>query len=296
MDGRLTTVETNLTHAQDGIVALQSDVVRLKAANVTLHDQINAVDTATNADIAELRSDVVLLEAANVTLNARLEAAEATISELTALVRTLTQTPTSSPSQSPTLSPTTSDPTVSPTSAYPTVPPTQTPTSSPTSRKRIVFVTSETYTGSLGGILGADLKCQDLAGKAGVSGTFKAWLSSSTSWPAKDFVKSDVPYVMTNGIQVANDWQDLTDFNLDNAITFDEGGVSIEFSYVWTGTDEYGFPDSNGGRTFCSDWTSTSSSAVIGFSGFSFGAWTDVGALYSDELCDNANRLYCFEQ
>ena len=47
-------------------------------------------------------------------------------------------------------------------------------------KERIVFVTSEIYLGNLGGIAGAHSKCQALANAAGISGTFRPWLSSST--------------------------------------------------------------------------------------------------------------------
>eukprot|EP01083_Nonionella_stella_P197664 726502_1 len=44
-------------------------------------------------------------------------------------------------------------------------------------RRRIVFVTSESYTGSqIEGIAGAHSECQTLADAAGLIGTFKAWL------------------------------------------------------------------------------------------------------------------------
>ena len=45
-----------------------------------------------------------------------------------------------------------------------------------------VFVSSQNYTGALGGISGADAICQNCASAAGLTGTFKAWLS--TYWNA----------------------------------------------------------------------------------------------------------------
>eukprot|EP01083_Nonionella_stella_P078538 215006_1 len=74
VEGRLTTVETNLTQAQDGIVALQGDVVRL-----------DVEDSKANANITALASR---LEAAEVTISA----AEATISTLTARLKVLEAT------------------------------------------------------------------------------------------------------------------------------------------------------------------------------------------------------------
>ena len=41
-----------------------------------------------------------------------------------------------------------------------------------------VFVTSTTYTGNLGGLSGADSKCQARATAANLSGVWKAWLST----------------------------------------------------------------------------------------------------------------------
>eukprot|EP01083_Nonionella_stella_P078539 215007_1 len=204
VEGRLTTVETNLTQAQDGIVALQGDVVRL-----------DVEDSKANANITALASR---LEAAEVTISA----AEATISTLTARLKVLEAT------------------------------------------ERIVFVTSVYYTGSLGGIAGAHSKCQDLAGKAELNGTFFPWLSSSTYWPAKDFDKSGGPFVNTKSYKVADDWQDLiTDDGsgyLDNSIAFDEKGGSTS-GLVWTGTSATGMPESAGGD-FCDNWTSNSATSV----------------------------------
>src|SRR5262249_42934796 len=40
-----------------------------------------------------------------------------------------------------------------------------------------VFVTSTTHDGNLGGLDGADAICASLAANAGLSGTYKAWLS-----------------------------------------------------------------------------------------------------------------------
>jgi len=46
-------------------------------------------------------------------------------------------------------------------------------------RPKKVFVSSQTYVGNLGGVAGADSLCQGLATAAGLTGTFKAFLSDS---------------------------------------------------------------------------------------------------------------------
>lgn len=43
-----------------------------------------------------------------------------------------------------------------------------------------IFVTSTTYTGNLGGVVGADIVCTNVATGAGIPGSYKAVLSSST--------------------------------------------------------------------------------------------------------------------
>ena len=243
MDGRLTTVETNLTQAQDGIVALQGDIVRLDEEDDTLH---GLIDTA-NTNITTADNAISMLKS-------RLDASDAIISALTARLQVLE------------------------------------------AGRQFVFVTSKTYSGGeIGGITGAHSKCQALADAAELSGTFKAWLSDSTGYsPDQDFVKSDVPYVTTTGIQVANDWQDLTtNLDIDNPISVTENGNSTSTRQVWTGTDVNGTPKTYGGG-FCNDWRSSDTSlfAVVGNSGNSEQFWTSGGSI----SCRASLRLYCFEQ
>ncbi|TSC66687.1 MAG: hypothetical protein CEO21_126, partial [Microgenomates group bacterium Gr01-1014_80] len=110
----------------------------------------------------------------------------------------------------PTIPP--SSPTPGPTSA-PTVAPTPTPTPTPlppsASYKR-VFETSLTYDGNLGGLAGADSKCQTLADTSGRGGTWKAWLSDSATSVSSRFTHATVSYKLLNGTTIANDWNNLT--------------------------------------------------------------------------------------
>ena len=84
--------------------------------------------------------------------------------------------------------------------------------------EKIVFVTSETYTGALGGLDGADALCQERANDAGWPGTFKAWLSDRDTSVSQRFdrVFYGTPFVRTDGVRVANDWADLTDGTLNH--------------------------------------------------------------------------------
>jgi hypothetical protein len=64
-----------------------------------------------------------------------------------------------------------------------------------------VFVTSTGYPGNLGGLAGADAKCQERATAAGLGGTFKAWLSAAGTGnsAAERLTHATVPYVRVDG-------------------------------------------------------------------------------------------------
>jgi hypothetical protein len=175
------------------------------------------------------------------------------------------------------------------------------PVLAPTALK--VFVTSGTYTGNLGGLTGADQKCQGLANAAGLTGTYKAWLSDSNGGtPDTRFTKSLVPYEQTNSNatnQIASSYSDLTDGNLRQKIEFTEEGklaeVDVSGNLVWTGTLSNGKPS---GFT-CSDWSTKGNNGANQFA--SHGAlsktdytWSGIGAIWT--TCNIALRLYCFQQ
>ena len=154
---------------------------------------------------------------------------------------------------------------------------------------RTVFITNTTYTGaSVGGIDGADAKCQALADAVPLSGTYKAWISDSTTSPSVRFVQDGRPYVLTNGTFVADSWTDLVDGSLDAAINITQTGASNSNRDVWTATN------TNGAYSFssCSDWSSTGGFGTYGESEDTNSQWTNR----SSESCGNSNYLYCFEQ
>nr|MBA3500495.1 hypothetical protein [Deltaproteobacteria bacterium] len=76
-----------------------------------------------------------------------------------------------------------------------------------------VFLTAGQFSGAqIGGLTGADAKCQAEAMAANLTGTYKAWLSDITGSPSTRFTKSTiVPYVRTDGFLLAQSFDDLTD-------------------------------------------------------------------------------------
>ena len=180
---------------------------------------------------------------------------------------------------------------------------------------KTVFVTSETYTGDLGGLAGADEKCNALASDAGLTGTYMAWLSDTSASPATRFTKSStVPYVLVGGTVIANNWDDLITGGLRTQFPqwstesgyfltpFDsDGGSSYE---VWTSTLTDGTFNESDNPYFCSsscnDWTLSSSATAP----CSVGLWflNSLEDYYWTEspipqgFCNKTRRLYCFEQ
>ncbi len=153
-----------------------------------------------------------------------------------------------------------------------------------------IFATSQLYKGDLGGLAGADSKCQALANAAGLAGTWNAWLSTSTV-NAKDRITNQ-KYVRMDHARVAFGIEDLTDNLIANPIGLDENGVQPpENIPVWTGTTGSGVASSD---ARCNDWTNSDVS-VLG----RFGITTSKTATWTHFATFNCNtilRLYCFEQ
>lgn len=186
-------------------------------------------------------------------------------------------------------------------SATPIASPTPSATPLPQSPSyRRVFVTSTTYTGNLGGLSGADAKCQARADAANLGGIWKAWLSSSTEGsPSTRFIKDTGPYKNILGNVIANSWSDLTDQALENSLAVNENGALQNITEpwnVWTNTWTSGSIYDTATNLTCDNWTSDSSS-MTGRGGASWKTdfrWT--ASEISGEKCNTLKRLYCFEQ
>lgn len=164
-------------------------------------------------------------------------------------------------------------------------------------RGKRVFVTSTSTTGNIGGLAGADAICTARASAAGISGTFKAWLSTASVSVASRFTQATVPYYRRAGgniVVLAQNWAALTanSTTVPGQISFDENGVVVAAN-VWTGTSTTGAS----AVPTCVDWTSTAG-PMGGRQGYSsprpqdIGWWTDQGTA----ACHSNSRLYCFEQ
>jgi hypothetical protein len=159
----------------------------------------------------------------------------------------------------------------------------------PIARHVRAFVTAALYSGNLGGLVGADQKCQQMADLAQLGGTFLAWISIDTDatrtadrWP------TDSVFDLVNGFRFASSYAELVGAGPHNpplAITQSGGGLPPAAA-VWTGGG------SNATLSDCNDWTNGSPSfngtrATVGS-----GNWQNGGTL----PCHNQAHLYCFEQ
>jgi len=168
--------------------------------------------------------------------------------------------------------------------------------------KHTIFVTSESYRGNLGGLSGADSKCQTQAENAGLTGTWKAILSDRRNH-AKDRIEINGWIYNTRNNIVAFSEADFWDGALYSPVLYTEDGEttpSYSFYGVWTGSDFTGrrdwylLPFAPG--AFCRDWRSMEYSASVmairGRQDESQREWVDDGA----EFCVMKLHLYCISQ
>ena len=162
-------------------------------------------------------------------------------------------------------------------------------------RDSIVFITSESYQGyALDGLYGADQRCRSLAAKANLQRplTFRAWLSTPSMAAADRLLHSRGRYMLTNGIVIAQDWDELTSGTLQSPIVVDENSQTKE-DFAWTGTLPDGQPAL--GSEFCGEWKETEGFLIFGGEGLSI-ATDSTWSFFDQGGCGSESSLYCFEQ
>jgi hypothetical protein len=175
-----------------------------------------------------------------------------------------------------------------------------------------VFITREGWNGDLVAAgkastptASADALCAEAATLGKVSGTWHAWISTSTS-NAADRIDLAASRVMLDGTKVfdpasANGLIPLT------RLLVDEYGGKVSqtaIGQVWTATDVFGHYETNKGPPLddaCKQWTSASSS-VGGTAGVTGAIKSDTGVDedwtdgWNNTSCDGISQLYCFEE
>ncbi|MEM7159360.1 MAG: hypothetical protein AAF799_41360 [Myxococcota bacterium] len=165
---------------------------------------------------------------------------------------------------------------------------------------RLVFVSSEPFTGGMGGLEGAHSLCTELAHNAGWDGSFRAWLSTQVSSPSIHMVHGDDPFMRADEVIIADDWEDFTDGELEAPIDLDEwGGPPLQTFIcagreVWTNTTVHGTVAT---ERDCSSWDATTPGTTSevgdwGTPGLNW-SWTENCA---NVTCSSALPIFCVQQ
>lgn len=159
------------------------------------------------------------------------------------------------------------------------------------------FVTSGTWNGNLGGLAGADTKCNTEAAAAGLGGSWIAGVAMA-SGSSTNGLAYRIPWNWTllknmNNATVATSWDDLTDGTISAPINRTAANGAPTASYTWTasGTTVHD-PSGKSGDILCSSWASTSGTVYLGTINSTIGHFAAWG-VYAG--CGNSYALYCFQ-
>jgi cysteine-rich repeat protein len=168
-------------------------------------------------------------------------------------------------------------------------------------RYDLAFVSSKQFVGGkLGAFDKADEACTALAGAAGLSGNFRAWLAGDRGVATPFDSVFDQPYGLPGtGEIVANSWEQLRDGPLVTAIHVTEKSEDLgpppddpcsdPARRVWTGTESDGTGVWN---ATCANWTLLDPVGRFGAVGSTGPTWASCEM---EAPCDTMARLYCFE-
>ncbi len=169
----------------------------------------------------------------------------------------------------------------------------------------MMFITSGRWTGDLGGIFGADEKCEIAAADAGLPLGWIALISDSF-WDIRDRPEfPDTIFRRMDGSIVAMSKADLFDGSINVPINIDEYGVVHtevgQAGATWTGTKPDGtvFTGTYGGIlvTNCEDWTNGTDDyynrGIGGDIQETNNYWIDDHPVSNVLYCSNVQRLYC---
>lgn len=173
-------------------------------------------------------------------------------------------------------------------------------------KNRVIFITSEKYSGALGGIAGAYDRCNHLAALGNLSGKFRPWLFTENDIISERFPEyantfESVNFTSLSNVFLAENFQELLDTGPRGAISPTEQGEALYDQRVWTNIT----PDGNPHGGDCSDWEKADPmlSAIVGISGPSDAEaliewrdkrwWTEFSKPY---ICQSEwLRLYCIQ-
>lgn len=159
---------------------------------------------------------------------------------------------------------------------------------------RRAFVTEDSMTlQQIGGVAGADMRCQTIADSQKLGGEWRAWLSeeANTNAVAERFeTQPAAPYMLLDFTLLADSFAQLTtDLALDHPIDLTESLTPVMATAVWTGTTPAGLASG----LDCNGWTTQNGEVTIGDAAAFTEEWTQQETSGS---CADTAQLYCFEQ
>lgn len=153
-----------------------------------------------------------------------------------------------------------------------------------------VFVSSLSYAAAtMGGVTGADMKCNVAAQAVVLGGVWKAWLSDGTTNAIDRIVGAGPWYLVDGTTKVFNNRANLATNALDGISTTEKGKKLPNDVYTWTGTLTGGTRS----KATCSSWTSDVGLGALG-NGRDGDGWTE--SAFGPAPCTAAFQIYCFEQ
>jgi hypothetical protein len=138
-------------------------------------------------------------------------------------------------------------------------------------------------------VTAADADCQATASAAGLSGTFRAWISDATT-NAYDRTADVGPWYTTRGELAFSQKSDLREGSPSTDL-LDERGNAPSADGAWSGTTTAGLASGSD----CEGWTNASAGAT-GASGSALGADPSWGGDDMPATCEGKAALICFEQ
>ncbi len=154
---------------------------------------------------------------------------------------------------------------------------------------RRVFITSTSHSGmGVGGLAGGDAICEMRAGEMGLGGTFMAYLDGEEPGLSRlETGNATDPYIMLNGVRIADDWADLFDDDpLINPFDRNERRELVTDDFAWTGVGQ-------DPGVHCMSWTTIDGEGFVGMIGATDQTWDGD---MSVSTCMWERPLYCIEQ
>jgi hypothetical protein len=159
----------------------------------------------------------------------------------------------------------------------------------PSSDQKLVFITSTTFSGAIGGLEAADMYCQSAATAGGLTGTFHAWISDAST-SAFDRTADVGPWYTTGNAVAFASKADLREAPQSELLD-EVGGYPQSLAGAWTGSDALGAATSE----TCDGWTNATDGATA-TTGTGFSTDASWGGGNTPLPCNAQAPLICFQQ